>query len=224
MITFVLTSCGRFMELENTLKSFFKFNTANIDNYIIIEDSGCDIMRASCLSLNERYNNIFTFIFNEERIGQIKSIDKAYTLVKTKYIFHCEDDWEFYRSGFVEDSIVILEDNPEILNVWLRKLDDTNGHTVLQNEYSVENVQYRLLDNCWREGWGGFSFNPGLRRLSDYKILAPYSRTVQSFPQGRQKFYTPELEISIEYSNLGFYSAILKSDAVRHTGWGKQIL
>ncbi|MCQ5167817.1 hypothetical protein NE645_17870, partial [Roseburia hominis] len=35
----------------------------------------------------------------------------------TAYIFHCEDDWEFYRPGFVEDSRAILENKPEILQV-----------------------------------------------------------------------------------------------------------
>jgi len=36
--------------------------------------------------------------FKLKNIGQIKSIDKAYSMVDTEYIFHCEDDWEFYDS------------------------------------------------------------------------------------------------------------------------------
>ena len=49
-------------------------------------------------------------------------IDLAYSNVDTEWIFHCEDDWEFYREGFVEDSMALLEANPEALQVWLRCL------------------------------------------------------------------------------------------------------
>ena len=41
-------------------------------------------------------------IFNENRQGQIKSVDYAYSMVETPYIFHLEDDWEFYESYFIE--------------------------------------------------------------------------------------------------------------------------
>ena len=223
MITFVLTSCGRFRELENTLASFFKYNTADIESYIIVEDSGCDIMKANCIELNKQYDNIFTFIFNQERIGQIKSIDKAYLLITTEYIFHCEDDWQFHRHGFIEDSMAILEANEKIVNVWLRALTDTNGHTILPEVYTENDTKYRLLDPYWREGWGGFSFNPGLRRLKEYTMLSPYSEIAQEHPSGHQRFYTPELEISKQYAKLGYHAAILLNSAVEHTGWGKQV-
>jgi hypothetical protein len=223
VITFVLTSCGRFAELENTLESFFKYNTSKIDRYIIIEDSGCEIMKSACIELNAKYDNIFEFIFNKDRIGQIKSIDEAYSLITTEYIFHCEDDWEFYRTGFIEDSMAILEANDKIINIWLRSLSDTNGHPVSQEVYEDASVQYRLLDTNWRERWCGFSFNPGLRRLKEYSMLKPYSDIKPAFPAGTQKFYTPESEIGIKYRNMGYYAAILTHSAVRHTGWGKQI-
>ena len=57
-----------------------------------------------------------TIIYNETNIGQIKSIDKnIYSLVKTEFIFHCEDDWEFYSYGFIEKSINILSNNLKYL-------------------------------------------------------------------------------------------------------------
>ena len=40
-------------------------------------------------------------IYNDVNIGQCKSIDKAYELVDTEYIFHCEDDWEFTSPNFI---------------------------------------------------------------------------------------------------------------------------
>jgi hypothetical protein len=39
-ITFVLTSCGRFDLLTDTIASFLAFNTAPIARYLVVEDSG----------------------------------------------------------------------------------------------------------------------------------------------------------------------------------------
>ena len=63
-----------------------------------------------------------------ERVGQIRLIDQAYARVDTPFIFHLEDDWEFYRSGFMEKSRALLERDPKILLVQLRAWNDTNGH------------------------------------------------------------------------------------------------
>ena len=60
-------------------------------------------------------------------MGQVAAIDRAYGGVTSEYIFHCEDDWEFHATGLIEKSKVILENNPSILQVWLRGLADTNG-------------------------------------------------------------------------------------------------
>ena len=58
-ITFILTSCGRFKELKNTLESFEKYNTAKIERYVIVEDSGDAEMKEKCIDLNKSYDNRF---------------------------------------------------------------------------------------------------------------------------------------------------------------------
>ena len=50
-----------------------------------------------------------------ERAGQIRLIDQAYAKVETPFIFHLEDDWEFYRPGFMQQSRAFLETDPSIL-------------------------------------------------------------------------------------------------------------
>ena len=56
-ITFILTSCGRLDLLERTLDSFFKFNTAEIERYIITEDSADPEVFKACETLNkEKYS------------------------------------------------------------------------------------------------------------------------------------------------------------------------
>ena len=77
-VTFILTSCGRLDLLEQTLNSFLRYNNYPIERYIIVEDSADKDVYAKCIDLNTKYGNIFEFIFNEEKLGQTKSIDKAY--------------------------------------------------------------------------------------------------------------------------------------------------
>ena len=64
---------------------------------------------------SEKWNSRFMLFLNRENIGQNASIDKMYKNVNTEYIFHCEEDWEFYKSGFIEDSLKVLETQPKRL-------------------------------------------------------------------------------------------------------------
>ena len=39
------------------------------------------------------------------REGQLRALDEAYKNVRTKWIFHSEDDWEYIKPGFIEMSM-----------------------------------------------------------------------------------------------------------------------
>lgn len=211
-ISLVLTSCNRFDLLERTLDSFFKFNSYPIAQYIIIEDSHNREKIEKVLSKFPDIN--FTLICNEPQLGQMKSIDKAYSAVTSDYIFHCEDDWEFYRSGFIEDSLNVLKSNDKIITVWLREQDDTNEHPVEPEIHSCDNeldTPYQLMkcNHKRRENsrlWHGFTFNPGLRRLKDYQMLSPIGDI------------GGELEMSELYYKHGFKAAIFPQGYVKHIG------
>lgn len=100
-ITFVLTSCGRFDLLAETMVTFLEHNTAPIARWIVVEDSGNDNVRTVLGGVDAPLE----FLVNDPPVGQIRSIDRAYALVDTPYVFHCEDDWRFFRAGFVEESL-----------------------------------------------------------------------------------------------------------------------
>jgi hypothetical protein len=89
-------------------------------------------------------------------MGQVSSIDKAYAEVTTPYIMHCEDDWEFYRFGFVEASLEVLEKYDNILQVWIRAHHDTNGHPI------VKLAQFDVATMSANYEWCGFSWNRGV--------------------------------------------------------------
>lgn len=210
-VSVVVTSCGRFDLLRRTLASFDAFNTAPIREVLITEDSG-DQAVADCIP--EHWREHTRFFVNVPRLGQLRSIDLAYSEVKTPWVFHCEDDWEFYRPGFIEESRTLLESDPQALQVWLRSF----AHDLAIHSPYVYLGQRRVVEGipCYpvgshKEDWQGFSFNPGLRRLADYRLHAPYSE------------HTSEKALSRLYAAEGRHALILENDAVLHTGFDEHV-
>jgi hypothetical protein len=171
--------------------------------------------------LKTSYGDRYEIIFNEVPLKQIGSIDRAYCEVDTEFIFHCEDDWQFYRSGFIEDSLTILETEERIKQVTLRSI---------QHDYKVNHPTVRFGDkmksfngvNCAvlkmdpkiiDEDWVTFSFTPGLLRKKDYDLALSYS-----------SIGTTEASISKFYKNIDFFSVALETDAVMHIGWDESTM
>ncbi|MEO5826132.1 MAG: glycosyltransferase [Gemmatimonadales bacterium] len=224
-IAVVITSCGRQDLLARTVDSFFEHNTAVIRELVIIEDG--DDARNDALRTRWRDRPI-RWMATGARVGQIAAIDLAYRSIEAEYIFHCEDDWEFYAPGFIEKSLAILVENPRILQVWLRSLGDTNNTVVLEPRLLVSNTTYRYLHPLLHtEEWGtwhGFSFNPGLRRRRECDLVGAFA-TLN--PDARLKAWEVERAASAFYFNRGFLVAILADQGgegyVRHLGWDRRV-
>jgi len=210
-VTLVVTSCGRFDLLRQTLTSFDTFNSMPIREVLITEDSG-DKAVEKCIP--EHWRPHTRLIINMPKLGQMLSIDAAYALVETPWIFHCEDDWAFYRPGFIEDSMTLLEADPQALQVWLRSFNhDLRVHSpyvFLEQRQIIDGIAFYRLGSHKPE-WQGFSFNPGLRRLADYQQHAPYSS------------HGGEKNLSRLFASENRYALILESDAVLHTGFGEHV-
>lgn len=206
-LTLVVTSCNRHDLLERTLASFCKFNKYPITETIVIEDGPAHQPRfLSQLQLGK-----ITWLTNAKREGQIYSIDKAYSQVKTPYIFHTEDDWEFVQSGFIEKSMDILDERPEILQVWLR---EDSAHPIVQ----TDRYPFKTMQLEWRDGWSGFAFNPGLRRTLDYRLIGTYGKHVGYDPR-----FVGELYLSRLYKKLGYEAAALTPAFCKHIGGNRHI-
>ncbi len=215
-VTLVVTSCNRFDLLRKTLESFSQKNTYPIREIIIVEDSGnLDVKNI----IPNQWHNHTKFIINEKNLGQIKSIDLAYEKVITEYVFHCEDDWLFYRSGFIEDSMKILLSDNFILTVWLRDIQKDIQqyypfHYVL-DEKKIENIIFYKLGSESPD-WRGFTFNPTLKRMSDYKKINKYERYNMASAK-------TESFLSNFYESIGMYCVVLKESAVEHLGWNDHV-
>lgn len=212
-ITLVVTSCGRFDLLKRTLESFARSNSQPIHSCIITEDSGDEAVFDALPAGWRAHTQV---ILNRPKLGQIASIDKAYGLVQTPYIFHCEDDWEFHRPGFMEDSRIALESSPNTLQVWLRSFyHDLRIHCPFHGLGPREVLQgvafYPVTSD--KDDWQGFSFNPGLRRLADYQRMGSYASS-----GGEEK------AVARWYAQQGYRAVLLENDAVAHTGWDEHVV
>lgn len=209
MITAVFTSCGRFDLLKRTVDSFFKYGDLKVNKVIIIDNSTLENAHQKIKDIISLHNTGYHIIINEENIGQVSSIDKAYSYVDTDYIFHCEDDWEFFEGGFLSKSVSLLEDRRDVINVNLRvRFDGERGsmHPIGPLIQSESGIMYHEYLVNYLNAWHGFSWNPGLRRKYDYDIIAPY------------KQYGEESGVGRVYKDLGFIAACLEKSYCRHIG------
>lgn len=230
-VTFVLTACGRIDLLEQTLDSFFEYNTYPIKRFIITEDSADAKVFEECKLLNKRkYNNQLEWIFNHEKLGQAKSIDTAYKRVDTPYVFHCEEDWKFYRHGFIEDSIRVLSATPKILQAWIRPKNDRILNPISDKIININGINCRVvMPVSFKTGdknpdgsemvvlnYMGFSWNPGLKRMSDYYALGGggYSQFIREHEVDRWYRDNKYAIVSISETNDFGY--------VKHIGWNRR--
>jgi hypothetical protein len=220
-VTVVLTACNRADLLEKTLDSFFEMNTYPLKRFIIIDDG----MNFGCNNfVKEKYDFPIELIYNNPKLFQIKSIDYAYSLVDTEYIFHMEEDWLFLKKGFIEDSMAVLEADNNILQVWLRGIDDkTLPHPWHPDVYEVD--KKKLVMNQQVGMWGGISLNPGLNRLSDWKsFTGGYNGCERITPAEQSGGVTLECDISIEYIKRGRITMRFLESYIEHIGWDRHIV
>jgi glycosyltransferase involved in cell wall biosynthesis len=208
-VTIVITSCNRPDLLKTTIESFLKYNTYPIAEWVISEDSGNPDVNKELMST---YPD-FKWIGSEKRRGQIRSIDEAYSHVKTKYVFHLEEDWETYRDGAIAESVKILEEVPNVSAVMCRSHDPRVYHMSETPPYL----------KCWG-GWGYYSFNPGLRRMSDYHEL--FNSSFATFTNaGSGSGLGSERMLNDFYRQRGFRMALTPNPAgyLKHIGDGRHV-
>jgi hypothetical protein len=209
-ITLCLTACDRNDLLFRTIDSFLNTNSYPIAQWLIKEDSG-DIKIAE--EIKKKYP--FVNIISGKNSGQGVSIDLLYNLVTTKYIFHCEEDWYFEgNKDFIKQSIDILEEFKDVHQVWVRKNVEM---WISKNSWTkLNNFDFAYIDQNHLDGWNGFSWNPGVRRLSDYKTMFP-----NGFKEFTKKYRSGahlEKECMENTKKFNYKAAILKDCVCDHIG------
>ena len=188
-VTLFITSCGRPKLLRRTIESFVKYNTYPIKEVIICEDSAKE-------GIVDFTKDIFPypviFCYNEVRSGQMKTIERYTPLIKTPFVFHLEDDYEFFDYGFIELSFKIMDTDKNIALVLLEES---------QYDYPKEDINnplcYKIL--CYgykKEILSTFSWRPSLKRIEIQRLRMPYQP------------WDDEYTIQLLMNKLGYYSVI----------------
>lgn len=207
-VTLFITSCGRPNLMKITFESFVKYNTYPIKKVILCEDSGNKGIVDFIKNLSPYQIEIF---YNEQRIGQMKTIEKYIKYVNTPFVFHLEDDYEFFDYGFIELSFKILDSDPNISQVLLQ--DEQHFLNWGYKEDIGNPLCYRLLtnnpynpglsngQNCCNNGDGAlnvFSWRPSLKRLDIALLRIPY------------ELWDDEYTIQLEINKRGYYAVVSK--------------
>lgn len=203
-ITVIITSSNRFHLLERTLDSFLALNTYPIHKYILNEDSG----NIACVEkILHKYGHLLHVLYHPGREGLSAAWDNLLRNVDTPYIFNLEDDWEFFGNDqFMQQSVDILNESIGIHQVWCRDPTDHN-HPLAPPE---PGKTYQIVQKGYQGHWGGFSFNPALRRTVDLHRM---------FPNGLRE-YGDEAACSKRAESFGYMAASLVNPACRHIGYG----
>tara|TARA_B110001450_G_C17650924_1_gene493240 strand:+ start:116 stop:808 length:693 start_codon:yes stop_codon:yes gene_type:complete len=170
--TLCITIGLRPIELKRTLKSLSSI--LHSMPVIAINDFG-----------DEETSKVFKEMVPHGRIVQYKSkknhhkaLDELYSNVSTKYIFHCEDDWIFNRSDFIDDSIKILQEFPNVSSVSFRDINNFSfSSEQLCQRLIIEgdNIKYTRLDPL-HDQWYGFSLNPNIFEKKLWEQIGKFSQ------------------------------------------------
>jgi hypothetical protein len=203
-----VTSCDRHDLLRETLTTFAATCDQCPVETVIVEDSAKgepDWLR----SINGLGR--VRWLSNGGRVGQLYSCDRLWQETKTDWVFWLEDDWKFTEHRYFEKSYEIMRENPDILTCNIR----SDWHHPLVAD--SKGRSFKIAEPGWAGGWGGFTFNPGLRRRSDYTRIKSYGSQGSYGAVG----FENELSLSKLYMALGYAVGSLASGHCYHTGGGR---
>jgi hypothetical protein len=204
-ISMCITACGRNDLMEQSLKSFYAVVDQEPQEVLIYEDS--DGARPEFLN-NEiwRCRNV-RWISGKTRMGQCWACARLIQEAKHDYVFWSEEDWLWHNqiSPFMRESKAILDAHCAVVQVSLR--GPSGWHPL------VKAGALTIAEPYWRGCWGGWSWNPGLRRRETLVRILP-----QVLASVGLKGLEHEQKLSKSLLDQGYRIADLGRPIVTHIG------
>jgi hypothetical protein len=139
----------------------------------------------------------------------MRSIDRAYSEVRTPYIFHLEDDWLFEGPVDWDGAIELLAQRQDVANVSLRAFDEIKPkYRVRSFPAQYGDRRFQIMKPKAHAEFFGWSPNPGLICTSLYRQYAPFARM------------NPD-QMSALIKREGRVMAYLLPGVARHIGQGR---
>ncbi len=230
IVTFSVTTCKRFDLFERTMNSFINCceDLHLIDEWICVDDNSSGEDR---LKMVELYP-FFTFHFkSSDEKGHPKSMNIIQREVKTPYLLHIEDDWEFFvKRSYITDCLSVLETNERIGQCLFNKnYGETEDQTdIAGGEFhrTLSGLPYYIHEYCpdsetrskFQEKWGTnvlncaywphFSFRPSLVKTIIFQMLGKFDEQASHF----------EMDYARKYVSVKFISAFLETIHCLHIG------
>lgn len=228
-----MTTCKRLDLFRKTVNSFIEccldLTYISIDKWLVIDDNSSEEDR---LEMKKLYP-FMTFIFKTpSQKGHARSINLLLRNVKTPYIFHLEDDWQFYHKDyFLTHLLQVINEDESYKQVLLNNMySETPDQEYLVggiqkttiatpclnyiiHEYVTDekdkqdfNTKWGFKPNC--SYWPHFSFRPGITDMSIFKTLGDFKEDVWHF----------EMNFAHEYVKQGYLTCFLPGMVCKHTG------
>jgi len=207
-VTLCVTSAGRPDLLAATLSSLMATHRDAFAEVIVIDDLGdpeaARVARSLCPGA--------TVLLNRRPRGHLRSVDLMYRHVRTPFIFHCEDDWRFDPVPIVGACREALRHLASASTVIVRKPEDVDPHYLsgARTEFTG-GTPVLVLSPSADPVFNGFSFNPGLLRVSLWRRHGPWGR------------FRREHDISVAMKARGLGVVQLARGACVHIGGGRHV-
>lgn len=228
LITFSITTCKRYDLFEKTMNSFLNccLDHHLIDEWICVDDNSSE---EDVEKMKTKYP-FFKFMFKTmKQKGHPESMNIIRNMVKTPYLFHMEDDWQFFsKQNYISNCLEILCDNSKYGQCLINKnyIETENdviiggllrttesGKKYFIHEYCETpeshqqfNDKYGSNPNC--AYWPHFSLRPSLIRTEIFNKIGHFNLSTSHF----------EMDYSYKYKNEGYLSVFLESIYCCHIG------
>lgn len=168
----VLTSCGRFDLLEETIATFL--DHFDVEKIVVAEDSG---NAAEAAIFADAFPSVEMRV-NAPKLGQLRSIDALYQTLTTPYVLHLEDDWNFSSSIDPEHVISLLEARADISVVCVAHREYAPRLAKGAHKEHHNGIDYLVWELDAHAKWFSYSFNPSIARLAFWRDFGPFARFV----------------------------------------------
>ena len=232
LITITSTTCKRLDLFKKTINSFLEccldFDKFEIDKWLVMDDNSSQEDRDEMKKLYP-----FMTFYNKSvaQKGHARSINLMLRHVNTPYLFHLEDDWQFYyKDNFFTLLYQVLQEKDEYKQVllnnmygeipeheqliggyWNRVAESglnyiVHEYTATEEEKTAFNRKWQFKPNC--AYWPHFSFRPGLSKVQLFRDLGEFNEDVWHF----------EMNYAHKYVAKGYKTCFLPGMVCKHIG------
>lgn len=199
-ITITITSCKRLDLFMKTINSFMNCcsDISVVKDIICIDDNST--LRDKVVM--QKLYPFVKFVFkNEYQKGHAKSMNWILDNVKTKYILHLEDDWQFFmKDNYITKALSVLEKDNKMLQIVFNR---NYANKLTREHIDFYNPDDKIHDNIyinhnyidlsqpekWNDfagkhpgkktnvHWYGLSFNPSIINLQELRKNGRFDET-----------------------------------------------